>query len=126
VVHESCGIAAGFEEDSIAREALIKGSGDESQTIRVGTAQTSTYIAGVNNAGVSGTAVLVDANGRLGITLSSARYKRDIETMASRSEGLLKLRPVTFVYKEDRPVLMVSVVGSVGYANSTGFSRRWW
>ena len=39
--------------------------------------------------------------GQLGIVTSSARYKRDIETMASRSEGLLKLRPVTFSYKND-------------------------
>jgi hypothetical protein len=58
-------------------------------------------MAGINNAGVSGTAVVIDANGRLGVTLSSARYKRDIETMANRSEGLLKLRPVTFSYKDD-------------------------
>src|SRR5262249_53130212 len=77
------------------------GVGDESQTIRIGTAQTSTYIAGISTAGVSGTAVVVDANGQLGITLSSVRYKQDIETMANRSEGLLKLRPVTFVYKDD-------------------------
>jgi Chaperone of endosialidase len=39
--------------------------------------------------------------GQLGIVTSSARYKRDIEAMASRSEDLLKLRPVTFVYKDD-------------------------
>jgi hypothetical protein len=77
------------------------GAGDESQTIRIGTAQAQTFIAGINTAGVSGTAVVVDANGQLGITLSSARYKKDIETMANRSEGLLKLRPVTFVYKDD-------------------------
>src|SRR5262249_44703676 len=30
-----------------------------------------------------------------------ARYKQDIETMAGRSEGLLKLRPVTFSYRDD-------------------------
>src|SRR5262249_44147683 len=77
------------------------GAGDESQTIRIGTAQTSTFIAGINSAGVGGTAVLVDADGRLGVTLSSPRYKQDIEAMASRSEGLLKLRPVTFSYKDD-------------------------
>jgi len=77
------------------------GDGDESQTIRIGTAQAQTFIAGINTAGVSGTAVVVDANGQLGITLSSARYERDIEAMANRSEGLLKLRPVTFVYKDE-------------------------
>jgi hypothetical protein len=54
-----------------------QGAGDESQTIRIGTAQSQTFIAGINVAGVSGTAVVVDANGQLGITLSSARYKQD-------------------------------------------------
>src|SRR5262249_22573178 len=78
-----------------------QGVGDESQMIRIGTAQAQTFIAGINAAGVSGPAVVVDANGQLGVTVSSARYKRDIETMANRSEGLLRLRPVTFAYKDD-------------------------
>ena len=39
-------------------------------------------------------------NTAIGAT-SSARYKQDIETLANRSEGLLKLRPVTFSYKDD-------------------------
>jgi hypothetical protein len=50
---------------------------------------------------VNGATVTIDANGQLGVAFSSARYKRDIESMASRSEGLLKLRPVTFSYKDD-------------------------
>jgi len=97
------GYQAGVTLTNGSNNILIgnQGKGDESQTIRVGTAQTSTYIAGINSAGVGGTAVLVDADGRLGVTLSSARYKQDIEAMASRSEGLLKLRPVTFSYKDD-------------------------
>src|SRR5262249_25629425 len=46
--------------------------------------------------------VMVDTTtGQLGIVTSSARYKQDIETMANRSDGLLKLRPVTFAYKGD-------------------------
>jgi hypothetical protein len=46
--------------------------------------------------------VMIDTTtGQLGLVTSSARYKRDIETMANRSEGLLKLRPVTFSYKDD-------------------------
>jgi len=60
------------------------------------------YIAGINTAGVSGTAVVVDANGLLGITLSSARYKQDITPMGTNSEGVLRLRPVTFAYKDDK------------------------
>src|SRR5262249_31896210 len=78
-----------------------QGAGDESQTIRIGTAQAQTFIAGISGVSVGGAAVLVDGNGQLGVFTSSARYKRDIETMANRSEGLLKLRPVTFSYKDD-------------------------
>jgi hypothetical protein len=80
-----------------------QGVGDESQTIRVGTAQTSTFIAGIANAAVGNAAtVIIDTTtGQLGIPLSSARNKQNIETMASRSEGLLKLRPVTFTYTDD-------------------------
>ena len=39
--------------------------------------------------------------GQLGMVMSSARFKRDIQDMGSRSGGLLKLRPVTFRYKSD-------------------------
>src|SRR5262249_288401 len=80
-----------------------QGAGDEFQTIRIGTAQTSTFIAGIVNASVVNAApVIIDtATGQLGTLTSSARYKRDIEAMANRSEGLLKLRPVTFSYKDD-------------------------
>jgi hypothetical protein len=77
------------------------GNGDESETIRVGTAQSATFIAGIGNAGVSGATVEIDANGQLGIAPSSARYKRDIAPMGSQSEGVLQLRPVTFAYKDD-------------------------
>src|SRR5262249_24677945 len=77
------------------------GAGDEFQTIRIGTAQTQTFIAGINVAGVSGTAVVVNANGQLGVTLSSARYKQDIAPIGTQSEGVLQLRPVTFAYRDD-------------------------
>ena len=33
--------------------------------------------------------------------MSSARYKREIKDMGSSTDNLMKLRPVTFVYKED-------------------------
>jgi hypothetical protein len=69
--------------------------------MRLGNVQTRTFIAGVTTAAVTGTNVVIDASGQLGVPLSSARYKRDIETMGARSEGVLKLRPVTFVYKQD-------------------------
>jgi len=77
------------------------GAASESKTMRLGSVQTKTFIAGVATTPVSGTNVTINANGQLGTLLSSARYKRDIDTMGARSEGLLKLRPVTFVYKQD-------------------------
>jgi hypothetical protein len=42
--------------------------------------------------------VQVDANGQLGIKVSSRRYKEAIENMGTASQGLLHLRPVTFRY----------------------------
>jgi trimeric autotransporter adhesin len=47
----------------------------------------------VNSGGVP---VLVDNTGKLGVVMSSARYKRDIHDMGTASSGLMKLRPVTF------------------------------
>lgn len=80
------------------------GAGDESQTIRIGAAQTQTFIAGLT-ALVNGAPLEVDTNtGQLGISVvSSARYKRDIESMGARSAGVHQLRPVTFAYQQDAP-----------------------
>jgi hypothetical protein len=79
-----------------------QGAGAESQTIRIGTAQTRTFIAGLSPA-VNGSPLAVDTNtGQVGIAFaSSARYKQGIETMGTRSAGLFRLRSVTFVYRED-------------------------
>jgi hypothetical protein len=80
------------------------GTGSEFQTIRIGTAQTGTFIAGISTTNMgAGELVAIDpATGQLGIAVpSSARYKQDIASMGARSEGLLQLRPVTFAYKED-------------------------
>ena len=50
---------------------------------------------------VTGDAVLVSSTGQLGMMMSSARYKRDIHDMDEASSNLMKLRPVTFRYKDD-------------------------
>jgi hypothetical protein len=50
---------------------------------------------------VTGDAVMASNTGQLGIVVSSARYKRDIHDMGNFSEALMKLRPVTFRYKDD-------------------------
>jgi hypothetical protein len=80
-----------------------QGASVESQTIRIGTAQAQTFIAGIGNATVGNAAtVIIDTTtGQLGIPLSSARYKQNIVPMGSRSEKVLDLRPVTFAYKDD-------------------------
>ena len=79
------------------------GGVSESKTMRLGSVQTSTFIAGVATANVSGTTVMIDANGHLGVALSSARYKRDIAAMGARSAGVFRLRPVTFAYRDGAP-----------------------
>jgi hypothetical protein len=72
-------------------------------TIRIGTpgSHTSTYIAGITGSAVSGADVVVNGSGLPGVVVSSARYKRDIRDMADSTDRLMKLRPVTFRYKND-------------------------
>ena len=80
------------------------GVAGESSTIRIGRVgdQTATFIAGVSGATVpTGVTVIVDAEGRLGTTTSSARYKEAIEPMDKTSEAILTLKPVTFRYKHE-------------------------
>ena len=74
----------------------------ESDTIRVGQQQTSTYIAGISGAtSAGGVAVYVDAEGKLGTVTSSRRYKQQIEDMDAESDVLMKLRPVSFYYRPE-------------------------
>jgi hypothetical protein len=80
------------------------GSGGESNTIRIGTVgrQTATFIAGISGATVpTGVAVIVDADGHLGTTTSSARFKEAIKPMDTASEAIHALKPVTFRYKQE-------------------------
>jgi len=80
------------------------GVGGESNTIRIGTVgtQTATFIAGIANATVTGSAVFIDTTtGQLGLLSSSERFKDGIESMGEASEALLSLRPVTFRYKKN-------------------------
>jgi Chaperone of endosialidase len=76
----------------------------ESNTIRIGTVgtQTATFIAGISGATVpTGVAVIVDSDGHLGTTTSSARFKEAIKPMDKASEAILALKPVTFHYKPE-------------------------
>jgi hypothetical protein len=87
-----------------------EGADADSNTIRLGIvtptenypdAHTQTFIAGIANATVSGSAVFIDSNGQLGIATSSGRFKEDIQDMGNASSSLLQLRPVTFHYKPE-------------------------
>jgi hypothetical protein len=76
----------------------------ESNTIRVGTTQTATYIAGIRgvSTGIADAiAVVIDSAGQLGTASSSERFKKDIKAMDKVSEAILALRAVTFHYKND-------------------------
>jgi hypothetical protein len=79
------------------------GVAGESNTIRIGTpsTQAATYIAGIYGNTVSGTQVVVNSKGQLGVVMSSERFKTDIEPMGEASARLRQLRPVTFHYKND-------------------------
>ena len=77
----------------------------DNNTIRVGTigTQTSFFAAGVSGVttGVNDAVpVVVDSNGQLGTVNSSRRFKEDIHDMGEASEGLMRLRPVTFRYQK--------------------------
>jgi trimeric autotransporter adhesin len=74
--------------------------GAESSAIRIGLNQTKAFIAGINGAPVTGTAVMVDGSGQLGVAPSSKRFKEQIKPMDNESETILALKPVTFHYKK--------------------------
>jgi Chaperone of endosialidase len=79
------------------------GKAAEANTIRIGTkgTQTAAFVAGVYGTPVTGSQVIVNSNGRLGVATSSARFKEAIKPMDSASEAILALKPVTFHYKEE-------------------------
>ena len=81
-----------------------KGVAGESNTTRLGKkgTQTTVYVTGISGATVArGVGVIVDTDGHLGTTTSSARFKENIRPMNKESEELLFLQPVTFRYKHD-------------------------
>ena len=71
--------------------------------IRIGnsSSQKETYIAGIENSKITGSAVYIAAAGRLGVLASSERYKTAIEPMGWNTAKLAQLRPVRFKLKTD-------------------------
>jgi hypothetical protein len=78
------------------------GVAPESNKIRIGKqgTQNGTFIGGISEVAVTGSQVVVNANGQLGVATSSARFKDEIKPINEGSEAILALKPVTFRYKE--------------------------
>jgi hypothetical protein len=91
------------------------GGGGESSTTRIGASgsQVRVFIAGISGAPVTGTAVVVDGSGQLGVAPSSARFKEAIKSMDNTSEALFSLKPVTFRYKKEIDPQGISQLGLV-------------
>jgi len=82
--------------------ANVPGVAGEANTIRIGKqgTQKSTFIAGIFGTPVTGSTVVVNSTGKLGVVSSSARFKEAIKPMDKASEAILELKPVSFRYKE--------------------------
>jgi hypothetical protein len=80
------------------------GSANDNNAIRIGGSWNTSFFA----AGIRGTKtgaknaveVMIDSNGQLGTVNSSIRFKEDVHDMAAASDGLMRLRPVTYRYKQ--------------------------
>jgi hypothetical protein len=59
-------------------------------------------MAGIYGVNVgSGNAVYINSSGQLGTLMSSRRFKEQIADMGDSTNALMKLRPVTFLYKPE-------------------------
>jgi hypothetical protein len=80
-----------------------QGFATDNDVIRIGSigAQKEVFIAGVHTSKITGSAVYVTDDGRLGVLASSERYKTAIAPMGADTAKLRQLRPVTFKLKGD-------------------------
>jgi hypothetical protein len=99
-------ITTGSDDVYIANPGPL--SGPEYNTIRIGTQghgdaeQNVTYIAGIYGSIPSGgVPVYINSDGLLGTQPSSLRFKEQVRDMGDSTDGLMKLRPVTFFYKPE-------------------------
>ena len=82
-----------------------RGVNNDSHTLRIGSAQLRAFIAGIRGRTTGSTnavPVVIDEFGQLGTTVSSRRFKENIAEMGEASSLLMRLRPVTFHYRDDR------------------------
>jgi len=101
------GASAGADLTTGSNDIAIgnRGVAGESGVIRIGTTgtQTATYVAGIWQAAITGTAspVRVNSSGKLGTVASSARFKEAIKPMDRASEVIHALQPVSFRYRKE-------------------------
>jgi endosialidase-like protein len=83
------------------------GVAGDSNTTRIGSGQTRAFIDGIRGV-TTGQAdavnVVIDSAGQLGTVSSSRRFKRDIQPLGAL-RPLMRLRPVSFRYREGPPEL---------------------
>ena len=82
------------------------GSSTESNTIRIGIPDESAalYLHRGHlrlDTSSGGVPVYINSNGQLGTLTSSRRFKEQIRDMGDSTNALMKLRPVTFLYKPE-------------------------
>ncbi len=91
-----------------------QGFAGEANTMRIGSSlQTRAFISGISGVAVTGSTVVVNANGQLGVAPSSVRFKDNIKPMNKTSEAILLLKPVIFRYKKELDPSGVSQFGLV-------------
>jgi len=101
------GNGAGAGETSHAgnNNILISNAGTsyDTNTIRIGdpSFQSAAYIAGIYGVNIGGLPVQINASGQLGAPSSSSRFKEQVRDMGESTSALMKLRPVTFLYKPE-------------------------
>ena len=93
------GVSAGTNLTTGSNNIAIGNYGvaGESNTIRIGQAQTRTFIKGISGVAIAGAAVVVNANGQLGVVASSADFKHQIRPMAEESKAVLALKTGEFL-----------------------------
>jgi hypothetical protein len=73
----------------------------ESSTIRIGQNQNATYISGIWYNSATDAPMYVNSSGKLGVLVSTARSKEEIEDIGSADRRWLQLRPVKFRYRPE-------------------------
>jgi hypothetical protein len=98
------GVSAGGQLETGSNNLYLRSFGvqSESNTIRIGSGHTATYLAGVwNQTASGGTEVFVNSDGKLGTSTSSRRFKEDNRDVGEASRALYDLRPVSFRYRRE-------------------------